>query len=69
MQLGDSAPGDRASYRHEVGWERMREVAEAVPVQGAPDREVRLKFTRHGPVINPLIPTDHRGRFGEDLED
>ena len=38
-------------YRHDGGDEPMRVVEETVPVKGAPDQKLVLKFTRHGPVI------------------
>ncbi len=44
-------PEDAGLYRYGDGWERMTELAETVQVKGAPDQIVRLKFTRHGPVV------------------
>ena len=43
-------PDDPARYRYGDGWEAMTEVAEDVPVPGG-TRPVRLRFTRHGPVV------------------
>lgn len=45
-------PDDARRYRYGDGWEPMRVVRETVPVAGAPDVEVELVFTRHGPVIS-----------------
>jgi penicillin amidase len=45
-------PADPNQYRYKDGWETMRTVKEKVQVKGEGDREVELKFTRHGPVIH-----------------
>jgi penicillin amidase len=42
--------GDR--YRYGDGSEAVREHVERIPVRGAPDAEVRLRFTRHGPIVH-----------------
>lgn len=42
--------GDR--YRYGEGSEAVREHIERIPVRGAPDAEVRLRFTRHGPIVH-----------------
>jgi penicillin amidase len=44
-------PDDADAYRYRAGWERVREVHEAIPVLGEAARQVVLKFTRHGPVV------------------
>jgi penicillin amidase len=44
-------PADPDRYRYKGGWEAMRVVTERVMVKGAPDQQLTLKFTRHGPVI------------------
>jgi penicillin amidase len=46
----DSADPDL--YRFGGGQERMRLLAETVPVKGVPDQEIHLRFTRHGPVVH-----------------
>jgi len=38
-------------YRYGDGWERMRVVEETVEVRGCAPMVVKLRFTRHGPVI------------------
>ena len=48
----ETDPSDPALYRYDGSQERMREVVESIPVKGAPDQEVRLRFTRHGPVVH-----------------
>jgi len=44
-------PGRPDEVRTGNRWEPMQQVLERVPVKGAPPAEVRLRFTRHGPVI------------------
>jgi penicillin amidase len=48
---------DSGSYRYGDSWEAMRTERERISVRGAPDQEVVLKWTRHGPVIheNPQL--------------
>ena len=48
----ETHPDDPDLYRYQGGWERMRVVEETAAVKGAPDQVVRLKFTRHGPVVH-----------------
>ena len=38
-------------YKTESGWESMKVLKETFHIKGQPDREVDLKFTRHGPVL------------------
>ncbi|MBE9376265.1 penicillin acylase family protein [Saccharopolyspora sp. HNM0983] len=44
-------PADHTRYRYDGGWEAMTVLHEDVAVAGAAPRQVRLAFTRHGPVI------------------
>ena len=44
-------PDDPHRYRYGDGWEDMRIVRETIPVEGAADAAVELKYTRHGPVL------------------
>lgn len=44
-------PADTLEYKTEHGWEKMRVEEQTFRVRGAPDVEVDLKFTRHGPVL------------------
>jgi len=39
-------------YRYGEGWEPYSVVRETIPVRGADDVPVELKFTRHGPVVH-----------------
>ncbi|HSZ50784.1 MAG TPA: penicillin acylase family protein [Caulobacteraceae bacterium] len=45
-------PANRDQYRYGDGWETMRVVHETIPVKGEAPREVELRFTRHGPVLD-----------------
>ena len=38
-------------YRYDEGWESFTTISESVPVRGASDLEIELKYTRHGPVV------------------
>jgi penicillin amidase len=44
-------PAAADEYEYRGRFEPMRTVQERIPVRGAPDVEVTLKFTRHGPVL------------------
>ncbi len=47
----ETDPADPTRIRTADGWEPMRVVRERIAVKGAPEQEVELRFTRHGPVI------------------
>ncbi|RZS32685.1 penicillin amidase [Herbihabitans rhizosphaerae] len=59
MYVYDLDPADHGRYRYQDGWERIRTVAEDVPVAGQAPRRVELPFTRHGPVIS-VDPVRHK---------
>lgn len=44
-------PSNQLQYRTETGWRDMEKQREVFHVKGAPDAEIDLKFTRHGPVL------------------
>jgi penicillin G amidase len=50
---------DPDSYRYKSGWEKMQVVRENIEVKGGAAREVELRFTRHGPVLN-VDAANHR---------
>lgn len=52
LYVYETDPADPDRYRYADGWETMRVVEETIPVRGAPDQRVSLKFTRHGPVVH-----------------
>ncbi len=59
LYVYETDPADPDRYRYGDGFERIRIVTETIAVRGAPDQEVRLAFTRHGPVI-AADPARHR---------
>lgn len=44
-------PVDPLQYKVESGWRKMETRTEVFHVKGAPDAEIALRFTRHGPVL------------------
>jgi penicillin amidase len=48
----ETNPDNQNQYRYRNGWEDMRVVRETIEVKGENPREVELRFTRHGPVLN-----------------
>jgi penicillin amidase len=51
LYLAQLNPADADQYKTEHGWERMEVKTEAIGVRGAAPVTVKLKFTRHGPVL------------------
>ncbi len=51
LYVYDLKPGDADSYRYGKGWERMTIVEEKIDVKNADPVTVRLRFTRHGPIL------------------
>ncbi|OXE36220.1 MAG: penicillin acylase family protein [Phenylobacterium zucineum] len=51
LYVYETDPKDPDLYRYGPGWERMTTVTETVAIKGQADRQVTLKFTRHGPVV------------------
>jgi len=47
----ETHPDDPGLYRYGDGWERFHDISEPAEVKGAADTALRLRFTRHGPVI------------------
>lgn len=44
-------PSNPMRYRYRDRWESMRAIDESIPVKGAAPASVRLKYSRHGPVV------------------
>lgn len=44
-------PRDPKQYRTPIGWAPVQEVQEVIHVRGAPDKQVTLRFTAHGPLM------------------
>ena len=51
LYLAQLNPADADEYKTEHGWERMEVKTETIGVRGAAPIIVKLKFTRHGPVL------------------
>jgi penicillin amidase len=51
LYLAQLNPADPEQYKTERGWERMEAKTETIAVRGGTPVQVKLKFTRHGPVL------------------
>ncbi len=51
LYVYETNPDDPEEYRYRDGWERMTVITERIPVKGQGHHVVRLKYTRHGPVV------------------
>jgi penicillin amidase len=51
LYLAELNPADPEQYKTERGWERMEIKTETIGVRGGSTVTVKLKFTRHGPVL------------------
>ena len=51
LYLAELNPADPEQYKTEHGWERMKVRTETINVRGGTSVVVKLKFTRHGPVL------------------
>ncbi len=51
LYVYETDPANPLRYRYRDGWEQMRELEETIPVKGSEARRVKLRFTRHGPVL------------------
>jgi penicillin G amidase len=51
LYLAQLNPDDREQYKIEQGWERMEVKTETIAVRGGAPVTVKLKYTRHGPVL------------------
>src|ERR1700734_504594 len=49
LYVYDTNPLHPTEYRYQGGWESMQVVHETLAVHGGPDRDIELRFTRHGP--------------------
>ncbi len=61
LYVYDTNPQNPNEYRYQGGWDSMRVVHEKIAVHGDPDRDIELKFTRHGPVV--LEDPDHHRAY------
>jgi penicillin amidase len=51
LYLAQLNPDDPEQYKTENGWERMEVKTETIAVRGGSPVSVKLKFTRHGPLL------------------
>jgi penicillin amidase len=51
LYVYETRPGKPDEYRYRGRWEPMEILREQIPVRDAPDVEVKLSYTRHGPVM------------------
>lgn len=51
LYVYDTDPANPDRYRYGEGWETMRVIEETIPVKGENPVTVKLKYTRHGPVL------------------
>jgi penicillin amidase len=51
LYIEELKPDDPLQYRTEHGWERIQVREESLAIRGGPNVKVKLKFTRHGPVL------------------
>ncbi|NNK20365.1 MAG: penicillin acylase family protein [Flavobacteriaceae bacterium] len=51
LYVYDLNPENLNEYRYQGKWEAMETISETIPVKGRPAEEVRLNYTRHGPVV------------------
>lgn len=59
LYVYETNPDNPNQYRFGAGWEDMRVVRETIAVKGEPAREMELRFTRHGPVLQ-MDPANRR---------
>ncbi len=52
LYVYDLHPDDPDRYRFNGDWETMQTVTEWLPVKGEEERELSLRYTRHGPVLH-----------------
>lgn len=51
LYLAQLNPANPEEYKTEHGWERMKVETDTIQVRGGPPLTVKLRFTRHGPVL------------------
>ena len=50
LYVYDLNPDNLNQYSYKGGWQDMKILRETIPIKGAEDTEVELKYTQHGPV-------------------
>ncbi|MFJ5775277.1 penicillin acylase family protein [Streptomyces sp. NPDC093094] len=61
LYVYDLDPDDHGRYRYRDGWEELTVRTEEIAVAGGEPREVRMEFTRHGPVVR--IDAEHHRAY------
>ena len=51
LYVYDTNPTNPNEYQYRGAWERMRVIADTIPIEGSQPEAVELKYTRHGPVL------------------
>ena len=51
LYVYETNPENPNQYRYDDYWEEMRTIEETIPVKGADPAVVKLRYTRHGPVV------------------
>ena len=51
LYVYETNPANPNQYRYQNRWEDMTVIRDSVPVKGAEDVPIELKYTRHGPVL------------------
>ena len=51
LYVYNTNPSNTLQYRYHGGWESMRVITDTIPVKGQAKAIVKLKYTRHGPVV------------------
>ncbi len=59
LYVYETNPGNPDQYRYQGQWEDMRVIEEEIAVEGRAPERVRLRYTRHGPVVHD-DPPNHR---------
>jgi penicillin amidase len=50
----------QGAYQTPQGWQQPQQRSEVIHVKGEPDVTVEVKITRHGPIVNELLPGETR---------
>lgn len=59
LYVYDLNPENLNQYRYKESWKSMEQIQETIPVKDAPDEEVTLNYTVHGPVTY-IDSTNHK---------
>ncbi|WP_338871828.1 penicillin acylase family protein [Spirosoma sp. SC4-14] len=51
LYVYETNPANPNQYRYKGNWVTMKTISETIPLKGKPSETVKLKYTRHGPVV------------------